>query len=82
MSKRAFALKENRDLDSVGSIVINASGTDLNVRDALKRAPGGIYVTDQPDEIAALDGYDPVKGVPVPEPKADKPKGKPDGKGE
>ena len=77
---RAFALKESRDLDSVGAIVINAAGDDLNVRQALERAPDGVYVTDDPAQIAALDAYEPVKGVQVPEPKPEKRPAKSEGK--
>jgi hypothetical protein len=65
--RSAFALKENRDLDSVGAIVINNSDS-LNVREAIDTAPDGVYVTDHPDEIRALDAYEAVKRVAVPEP--------------
>ena len=80
MSKRAFALKESRDLDSVGAIVINAAGSDLNVREALERAPDGVYVTSDPDQIRALDSYEPVKAVSVPGPKPEKRPAKSEGK--
>ena len=81
---RAFALKESRDLDSVGAIVINAAGSDLNVREVLEHAPDGVYVTSDPDQIRALDGYEPVKAVSVPEPRPEKrhAAAKGDGKGE
>jgi hypothetical protein len=71
--KAAFALKESRDLDSVGAIVINNSES-LNVREAIDNAPQGVYVTDNPDEIRALNDYEPVKHATVPEPKPSKPK--------
>jgi hypothetical protein len=78
--KAAFALKESRDLDSVGAIVINNSES-LNVRGAIENAPNGVYVTGHPDEIRALDGYEPVKRTTVPEPKqAPKPSAKTEGK--
>jgi hypothetical protein len=60
--KAAFALKADRDLDSVGAIVINNSES-LNVREAIENAPNGVYVTDHPDEIRALDDYEAVKRV-------------------
>jgi hypothetical protein len=78
--KAAFALKESRDLDSVGAIVINNSES-LNVREAIDNAPQGVYVTDHPDEIRALDAYEAVKRTTVPEPKqAPKPSAKTEGK--
>lgn len=61
----AYALKENRDLDSVGAIVVNHA-RDLNVREAIHDAPGGVYVTSDPDEIRALDAYENVKRVALP----------------
>jgi hypothetical protein len=81
--KAAFALKESRDLDSVGAIVTNHAES-INVREALADAPDGVYVTEHPDEIAALAAYENVKRVAVPEPKpepAAKPSAKTEGKG-
>jgi hypothetical protein len=66
--KSAFALKADRDLDSVGAIVTNHAES-LNVREALENAPDGVYVTSNTDEIRALTEYEPVKRVAVPEPK-------------
>lgn len=84
-TRGAYALKESYDLDSVGAIIVNHY-RDLNVREALEKADGGIYVTDDPDEIRTLDAYEPVKRVAVPEPKPEKapatgkPTAKPEGK--
>lgn len=63
MPSAAYALKENRDLDSVGAVVVD-NVRMLNVRAALE-ANGGTYVTEDADEIAVLDAYDPIKRVNV-----------------
>lgn len=70
----AFAPKERfSDPDSLGTIFVSDEG-DLNVRDAVASdellGPAGFIVTDDPAQIAALDGYEPLKRVNVPEPKS------------
>jgi hypothetical protein len=70
MSERAaFAPKERfSDPDSLGAVFVNDEG-DLNVREAVASSdefgPKGYVVTDDPNQIAALDRYEPLKRVSV-----------------
>jgi hypothetical protein len=61
----AFALKAGYDLDSVGSVFVN-NQTDVNVRAELGDADG-VLVTDDPQVIAVLDGYEQLKRVSAPD---------------
>lgn len=76
MSERAaFAPKERfSDPDCLGTIYVSDDG-DLNVRDAVASdellGPAGFIVTEDPAQIAALDHYEPVKRVAIPEPEPD-----------
>ena len=64
--RAAFALKERADEDSVGTVFVSDAG-DLNVREALTSGDSygkaGVIVTDDPNEIAALDRVGGLKRV-------------------
>jgi hypothetical protein len=62
--RAAYAVKERFDEDSLGTVFVSDAG-DLNVREAVAAGdaygPAGFLVTDDPNEIAALDRYEPLK---------------------
>jgi hypothetical protein len=62
--RAAYAVKERFEEDSLGTVFVSDAG-DLNVREALASSdthgPAGFLVTEDPNEIAALDRYEPLK---------------------
>lgn len=70
MSERAaYAPKEGfKDPDQLGAVFVNDEG-DINVREAVASSdefgPKGYIITDDPNQIAALDRYEPLKRVSV-----------------
>lgn len=63
---RAYALRDGIDADLFGGSVTNRDGTTFDVAAALAEG-GGQIVTDDPSLIDALDTYEPLKHVTVPE---------------
>jgi hypothetical protein len=62
--RAAYAVKERFEDDSLGTVFVSDAG-DLNVREAIAsgdtHGPAGFLVTEDPNEIAALDRYEPLK---------------------
>jgi hypothetical protein len=66
--RAAFAPKERfSDPDQLGAIFVSDPVGDINVREAVAGdgdyGPKGYIVTDDPQVIRALDGYEPLKRV-------------------
>lgn len=60
----AFTPKESfKDPDSLGTIYVSEEG-DLNVREAVVKGKGYI-VAEDPELIAALDRYEPLKRASI-----------------
>jgi hypothetical protein len=62
--RAAYAVKERFEDDSLGTVFVSDAG-DLNVREAIAsgdtHGPAGFLVTEDPNEISALDRYEPLK---------------------
>jgi hypothetical protein len=54
------------DPDCLGAVFVNDT-TDVNVRELVTASADGTFVVSDPDTIAALDRYEPVKRVAVPD---------------
>lgn len=64
-TRRAFALRDSLDADTFGGSVSLPDGTTFRVDDALVEGKG-LIVTDDPNLIAALDGYIALRAAAVP----------------
>lgn len=66
MSTRAYELRDSVDPELFGGSVTSGDGTIFDVGAALEDG-GGVIGTDDEALIVALDSYEPLKRVAVPE---------------